>query len=186
MTIGRPSSKETITLCWEMPDDEWTHWVQGRGKKSVREVILEGIDEIRKNPEAVRKRCKDVPQKDKGEQEADQSPKHKIEIQLPSSDWGEACQRVGRIGCNSVRTGQLLAALILESESWKQSGNAAAEFDAGWNEDSLVVSFTSLAPRTEGLSLGSDERTWARMVAWAAVVGATAAVASAIVAWCNL
>ena len=178
MPIRRTSSRETTTLCWEMPDDAWAHWAQGRGEKSVRDVILEGIDQIRKNPEAVIKRCKDVAQEAQGEQEASQSPKHKIKIQLPAGDWAEACQRVGRINGNSVRTGQLLAALILESKSWQQHGNAEAEEDAGWNEDSLIFSLASLTVTTTGLSLGREEK----IIAW---IVAVATVAGAIAAWYN-
>ena len=187
MLAGRPSSKETTTLCWEMPDNAWSHWVQGRGKKPARDVILEGIDQIRKNPEAVkniRKRCEEVAQEAQGEHEVGQSPKRKIEIQLPAGDWGEACQRVGRIDGNPVRTGQLLAALILASESWQQVGNADGEFNAGWSKDSLS-SLTSLTATTAGLSLGRQEKIIAWIVVAAAVIAATAAVASAIAAWCN-
>ena len=160
--------------------------MQGRGKKPARDVILEEIDQIRKNPEAVkniRKRCEEVAQEAQGKHEVGQSPKHKSEIQLPAGDWGEACQRVGRIDGNPVRTGQLLAALILESESWQQVGNAGGEFNAGWNEDSLISSLTSLTATTAGLSLGRQEKIIAWIVVAAAVVAATAAVASAIAAW---
>ena len=100
MLTRRPSSKETTTLCWGMPDDAWAHWTQGRGEKSVRDVILEGIDQIRKSPEAVkniRKRCEGGSQEDQGEHEVGQALKHKIEIQLPAGGWAAACQRVGPI-----------------------------------------------------------------------------------------
>ena len=186
MLTRRPSSKETTTLCWEMPDDAWAHWTQGRGEKSVRDVILEGIDQTRKSPEAVkniRKRCEGVSQEDQGEHEVGQSLKHKIEIQLPAGDWAVACQRVGTIDDNPVRPGQLLAALIFESKSWKQDGDA--EFNAGWNENSLASSLGSLTSTTAGLSLEREEKNLARMVAWAAVFGALATIAIAVAAWCN-
>ena len=181
----RPSSKETITLCWGMPDDAWAHWAQGRGEKSVRDVILEGIDQIRKSPEAVRERCEALDQEDQGEHEVGQPLKHKIKIELPSGDWAAACQRIGSINGNPVRSGQLLAALIFESKSWKQDGNAPAEFNAGWNEDSLASSLGSLTSTTAGLSLGRQEKIIAWIVAGAAIVGAMAAVFSAVAAWCN-
>ena len=180
MLTRRPSSKETTTLCWEMSDDAWAHWTQGRGEKSVsvRDVILEGIDQIRKSPEAVkniRKRCEGDSPEDPSEHEVGQALKHKIKIELPSGAWAAACQRVGPINDNPVRTGQLLKALIFESKSWKQDGEANAEFNAGWNEDSLLASSTST---TAGLSLGRQET----IMAWFVVA---AAVASAIAAWCN-
>ena len=181
-----------------MPDDAWAHWTQGRGEKSVsvRDVILEGIDQIRKSPEAVkniRKRCEGVSREDQGKhEEVVQSLKHKIKIQLPSGDWAAACQRVGPIdeggeGDNPVRPGQLLAALIFESKSWKQDGDGDgdAEFNAGWNEDSLASSLGSLTSTTAGLSLERGEKNLARMVAWAAVFGALATIAIAVAAWCN-
>ena len=188
MLTRRPSSKETTTLCWEMPDDAWAHWAQGRGEKSVRDVILEGIDQIRKSPEAVkniRKSREGVSREDQGEHEVVQSLKHKIEIQLPASDWAAACQRVGPIDDNPVRPAQLLAALIFESKSWKQDGDADAEFTAGWNEDSLASSLGSLTSTTAGLSLEGEEKCLARMVALAAVFGALATIAIAVAAWCN-
>ena len=188
MLTRRPSSKETTTLCWKMPDDAWAHWTQGRGEKSVRDVILEGIDQIRKSPEAVkniRKRCEGGSQEDQGEHEVVQALKHKIEIQLPAGGWAAACQRVGPIDDNPVRPGQLLAALIFESKSWKQDGDAAAEFNSGWNEYSLASSLGSLTSTTAGLSLEREEKNLARMVAWAAVFGALATIAIAVSAWCN-
>ena len=181
MLTRRSSSKETTTLCWEMPDDAWAHWTQGRGEKSVRDVILEGIDQIRKSPEAVkniRKCCEGVSQEDQGEHEVGQSLKHKIEIQLPSGAWGEACQKVGLINGNPVRTAHLLAALILESKSWKQDRDDAAEFNAGWNKHALDSSLRSLTSTTMGLRLGKE----AKIIAW---IVALATVARAIAAWCN-
>ena len=188
MLTRRPSSKETTTLCWGMPDDAWAHWTQGRGEKSVRDVILEGIDQIRKSPEAVkniRKRCEGGSQEDQGEHEDAQALKHKIEIQLPAGDWAAACQRIGPIDDNPVRPGQLLAALIFESKSWKQDGDADVEFNAGWNEDSLASSLGSLTSTTAGLSLEREEKNLARIVAWSAVFGALATIAIAVAAWCD-
>ena len=86
MLTRRSSSKETTTLCWEMPDDAWAHWTQGRGEKSVRDVILEGIDQIRKSSEAVkniRKCCEGVSQEDQGEHEVGQSSNTKSKFNYP-------------------------------------------------------------------------------------------------------
>ena len=117
MLTRRPSSKETTTLHWQMSDDAWVHWAQGRGKKSVRDVILEEIDQIRKSPEAVKavkERCEAISPEDP--HEVDQRPKHEIKIELPAGDWTEANQRVGR-----VRTSRLLGALILERRKLETS-----------------------------------------------------------------
>ena len=163
-----------------MADDAWLHWAQGRGEKSVRDVILEEIDQIRKSTQDEIKRWAAVAPEDLGEHDVGRATQHKIEIQLPAGDWAEACQRVG-----SVSTSQLLAALILESKSWRQVGNADTEHNAGWNQDSLVSSLGSLTATTAGLSLGRDEKILALMVAVGAVVGGLAAVASAVAAWWN-
>ena len=93
---------------------------------------------------------------------------------------GHSMQRVGRVG-----TRQLLAALILESKSWQQVGNADAEFSAGWTEDALTSSLDSLTATTAELRLGRGEKILARMIAVAAVVGAVATTAGAVAAWCN-
>ena len=39
--------EETITLKWSMDDKSWSHWAQGRGRKTASAVILEGLKEIR-------------------------------------------------------------------------------------------------------------------------------------------
>ena len=136
MFAGRSSSTETITLSWKMPDAAWIHWAHGRGEKSVRDVILDEIDKLHKSPEAVKaakERCEaiDKDQDAPREDEAGQL-QHEIKVQLPAADWGEASLLVGR-----VSTRQLLAALILESESWRQDGDADSEFGAGWYQNDL-------------------------------------------------
>ena len=177
MFAGSSRSKETTTLHWKMSDAAWVHWARGRGEKSVRDVVLEGVDQLRRNPEAVRARCEAIVQETRhGEQE--RGPTHEIRIQLPAADWAAAIQRGG-----SVSTEQLLGALILESESWRQVGNADSEFSAGWHQLDLVSSLNSLTATTAGLSLGREEKILARIVAGAAIVASLAAVASAFAAW---
>ena len=179
MLTGRPNSKETTTLHWQMPDDAWVHWAQGRGEKSVRDVILDGIDQIRKSPEAVRERCEADVQEAPREHEVGQLLKHEIKIELPASDWAGASQRAGR-----VSTEQLLRALILESESWQQVGNAETEWYAGYHQVAdLLGSLT--ATTAAGFSLEREEKILARMVTVAAIIGAAATVASAVAAWCS-
>ena len=166
-----------------MKDQAWNHWVQGLGKKPVRDEVLEGLDQIcisREDAKKINDRCREVAKEDEDENEPGQSPKHQIEIQLPFGDWGEACKQVGLHGHDSVRTGHLLAALIIESKSWKQVGNDEAEYTSGFYQDSLAF---LLATKSAGLSLGSQERLIAWIVAAAAVVGALTGLASAIAAW---
>lgn len=132
-----------------------------------------------------RERCNAVVQAAHAEQGTVVVPSHKIEIQLPSHEWANACERVGRIDGNAVGTSQLLAALILESESWRQHGDDASKYDAGWNEDSLVSSLNSLTATTAGLSLARTEKRLAWVVAVAAAVSAASTVAIAIATWCK-
>ena len=158
------SWKETITLCWSIDDESWSHWAQGRGQQTARAVVLEGLHEIRRNPQEaakIRLCCKRI-SREKQEsigQDTQRAQPHKIEIQLPAADWGEACQRVGNPDGNPVRPSQLLKAVILESKSWKQSGNADAEFNAGWSHDSLISSIALSAELTHTkINLGKQEK----------------------------
>lgn len=163
-----------------MPDEAWVHWAQGRAEKSIKHVILEGIDQVIKSPESVRQRCNDVANMGQNKRKVSQCNQHEIKIQLPADEWTHACQQVGQVG-----TRQLLAALILESESWQQKGIADDEFNAGWTEDVLISSLDSLTATTAELRLGREEKTLARIVAAAAVLGAVATTASAVADWCN-
>ena len=183
MLARRLRSKETTTLHWKMSDAAWVHWTQGRGEKSVRDVVLKSIDQLRRNPEAVeavRERCEAIAQEPLPEGEDGPVFKHEIRIELPAGDWAEASQRVG-----SVSTSHLLGALILESESWRQLGDADSEFSGGWYQPDLVSSLHSLTATTAGLRLGREEKILARIVAGTAIVGAVAAAASAVAAWCS-
>lgn len=179
MLAGR--TKETTTLCWQMPDAAWVHWAQGRGEKTIRDVILEGLGQIRKSPEAAKARCEAIGKEAPRDREVEQIPQHEIRIELPAGEWAAASRRVG-----PVSTGQLLGALILESDSWQQVGDADSEFGAGWHQVDLDSSLHSLTATTTGLSLGRETTILARIIAGAAIVGAAAAVASAVAAWCGL
>ena len=177
-------AKETITLTWSMDDKSWSHWAQGRGRKTVHAVIREGINEIRTSQEArrrIRSQCLRPPAVLLAPpEEGGEFRKHKVEIQLPAADWGEACQLVGESG-GPVSTGELIAALILESASWKQSGVADAELRAGWNEVGLISAIKSSTELTytQKLRLGKQEK----IMAWTVVVAAALSAVAAWVAW---
>ena len=175
------SGEETITLRWSMDDKSWSHWAQGRGKQTVRAVILEELRAIQKDQAALEKirSCirNDVIPEEQEPRDLDTQEQHriKVEIQLLAADWGEACQRVGKPnGDDPVSPRQLLAAMIIESESWKQSTNDDGAFDSGWNLDSLI-SFTLSAELTEGIHLAKQEKIMAWIVTVATVVSALAA-----------
>lgn len=125
------SPKETITLKWSMDEDSWSHWAQGRGRQTVSAVVLEGLKKIRKSPksrEEIKRWCESIGEI--REPRSPEQPRNKIEIQLPAADWGEAFQLVGTPG-DPVNQSHLIAAVILESEIWKQRGNADAEYASG-------------------------------------------------------
>ena len=175
------SPKEKVTVSWSMDDESWSHWAQGRGKQTASAVVLEGLHEIQKNPEAVKEIrlcCEHIRREEQESSDRDTRKPHKIEIQLPAADLGEACQLVGKLdGSDPVRPSQLLAAVILESKSWKQSDNDGGTFDSGFNEDSLISSIASSTELThaKGISLGKQEKVIAWIVAAAAVANAVAA-----------
>ena len=175
------TTQETVTLKSSLSDASWSHWVQGRGRKAVSAVVQEGLDEIRKSAEArekIKRCCEAIAVT--GTEEA-KPPRNTFEIELPAADWGEACQLVGTLKNDKpVTTSQLLAALILESESWQQRGNATAEFLSGWNLEELVssVASTELTQR-QRLRLGDPER----RIAW---IVAVSSAASAVAAWLAL
>lgn len=185
------NSKGTITLTWSMDDESWSHWTQGRGRKTEQAVILEGLNEIRKNldsREKIKGWCKSIEEyHDPSRQDRRKGKQHRnqITIQLPAADWGEACQLVGTPG-NPVSTIQLLAAVILESNTWKQKGNAG-EYASGWYQDQMTSSIASSAvTHATGFSLAKQERGIAWIVAISTFVAAVATVFIAVAEWMTL
>ena len=182
------SGEETITLRWSMDDESWSHWAQGRGKQTASSVVLEGLQTILEKQDALEKirSCITdtvIPERESSGLPPQKQP-HTIEIQLPSSDFGEVCQRVGEPG-NPVHPAHLLAAIILKSKSWKQHGNDEAEFDAGRNLDSLIysIALSTELTHTKQISLGKQEKIMALIVTAATVVSALAASAAALAAF---
>lgn len=185
------SPKETITLSWLMDDDSWSHWAQGRGRQAVSTVVLEGLNEIRKSPEArteIKNWCESIAERKKRDHR-NREAKHRnqIEIQLPAADWGEACQLVGKPG-DPVNPSYLLAAVILESKTWKQSGNADAETDSGRYQDQLIssIAVSTKLTHTKKFELGRYETVLAIFLVIATSIGAVATVFIARASWLAL
>ena len=143
----------------------------------MREVILEGINEIRTSQEArhrVRGQCRRSPGVLRAPlKQEPESRKHTVEIHLPAADWGETCQLVGEYG-SLYRTRELLIALILESPSWKQLGEA--EFRSGFKTPQLTASLDASTSLTyaPGLRLRTQERLVAWIIALATILNAVA------------
>ena len=156
--------------------------MQGRGKQTASAIVLEGISEIRKNPQAAKKITAFCERSGSEEPESigpetKSAKPHKIKIKLSAADWGEACQLVGSPG-NPVCTSHLLAAVIHESESWQQVGNDDAEFSSGLHLVDLDSSLSSLTTTTAGFSLGRE----ARVIAWIVAVATFATAVAAFLA----
>lgn len=180
--------KETITLSWLMDDASWSHWAQGRGREAVSAVVLEGLNEIRESLEArkeIKSRCESIAERrSRNRSNREATHRNKIEIQLPAADWGEACQLVGTPG-DPVYPSHLLAAVILESKTWKQSGNADAETDSGRYQEQLIssIAVSIKLTHTKRLELGRYERVLATALVVVTFIGAVATVFIAVAEW---
>ena len=100
-----------------------------------------------------------------------------------AADWGEACQRVGEPG-NPVGSMDLLAAVIIESDSWDQSEH----YDAGYFEDTLISHTTGMTLTHGGmLRLGDREQlaVWAIAVGTLVTAAATVALAAIALITCD-
>ena len=186
------SGEETITLRWSMDDESWSHWAQGRGKQTVSTVILEGLRAIQKDQVALEniRSCitkEVIPEEQESGGSDTQEPRRiTVEIQLLAPDWGEACQRVGKPnGDDPVSPSQLLAAMILDSESWRQGTNDDGAFDSGWSLNSLISSVTlsTELTHTKEINLAKQEKIMALIVTAATAVSALAASAAAAAAF---
>ena len=174
MVMVTTDTEETVTLRWRMDDESWSHWTQGRGRQTASDVVRAGVNQIRENDatrERIRRRCAsliDQANNNHGRDSQETKP-YEEEARLSAADWREACQLVGSPG-HPVSPKFVLAAVILESESWQQSGDDEAAFNAGWVED-LLISAVAGAPsliRTQTtLRLGTQEG----MVMWAIAAG---------------
>lgn len=185
--------KETITVKWSMDERSWNHWAVGRGDRTVSDVILDGIRAIRKRQDAlerIRNRITNqvIPEeRESTGVDSGDLPRIAVKLNLPAAEWGAACRRVAKPdGEEPVRPTQLLAAIILESESWKQGDRGSS--DSGWHRESLI---SSLALSTEltniqSINLEREEKWLARLLVVAAAIGTLAGIASAVVAFLGL
>ena len=176
-------TEETVTLRWTMDDESWSHWTQGRGRRTVSEVVRAEVNRIRER-DATRKRIRErcaVLKRSRISDRQDGKKPNEVEVQLSSADWGEACQLVGEPG-DPVSSKYVLAAVIIESETWQQSEHDEAEFNAGWVEN-LLISAVSGAPNlthTQTLRLGTQEGMAVWAIAAGTLIGAAATLGMAL------
>ena len=180
------SPKETITLSWSMDGESWSHWAKGRCEQTATAVILEGLKEIRESPakrEKIKERIELIRETRTSPSSSEElgrdaeEPKCKVKIQLPAAVWGDAYCRISQkmMPGTLVKPGDLLAAIIVESNSWQQSGNETDEFLSGWLQDPLAFSLGDSTELThEKLIFGKQEK----IIGWI-VAGAAAASAGA-------
>ena len=173
------TSNDTLTLRWGMDDEAWSHWAQGRGREAVSDVIREGVDEIRRSGEARQRAqtlCANLERSSDRNSVATDRGKHSIAVELSAADWGEACQLAGKPG-SPVSPGAVLAAIILESESWKQDGNLEAEKHSGWATKNLIIATTTAAlTDTQTFRFGKRERILGYLIAGSSMIIAICAV----------
>ncbi|MDE0100936.1 MAG: hypothetical protein OXN89_01015 [Bryobacterales bacterium] len=83
-----------------------------------------------------------------------------ITLELPAEKWEAAVLGVGRIrnAYGPLKSGHLLVAMIVESPSWRQKGDADAEYDAGWHMTTLETSVQSLTISSGQVSLAHQAR----------------------------
>ena len=176
-------TEETITLGWSMDDEAWSHWAQGRGRQTATDVVREGVNEIlnsREASERVRRRCHAVEKsRERHSGEKRESKQQTIAVRLCAADWEAACQRVGESG-NPVRSMDLLAAVIIESESWDQGDHK----NTGWFEDTLISDTTGLTVTYEKTPETGRTRT-ARTVAFVVTAAATVVLAAIALITCD-
>ena len=185
-------AEETVTLRWRMDGESWSHWTQGRGRRTASDVVRAGVDEIRGNDatrERIRRRCASLIDSANNTHGRDgrETDQYEEEARLSAADWREACQLVGSPG-NPVSPNFVLAAVILESESWQQSGHDEAEFNAGWVEDlliSAVIGAPNLTRTQTTLRLGTQEGMAVWAIAAGTLIGAAATLGMALGAPCG-
>ena len=95
-------TEETITLGWSMDDEAWSHWAQGRWRRTVTDVVREEVNKIlnsRETREKVRKRCRAMEKtQERRGGERREAKQQAITVQLCASDWEAACQQAGESG----------------------------------------------------------------------------------------
>ncbi|MDE0101240.1 MAG: hypothetical protein OXN89_02570 [Bryobacterales bacterium] len=178
-----------IRFKFDMPEAAYNHWLLGRQGRPVNDVVREAIGQTCKNPKAIRQQCEHFADHGMSGVGFDASTQRtRIIIQMPAQEWEAAVRRIGRIGKEEepVQSRHLLVALILESPSWKQEGDPKGEFDSGWKMTALETSVQSLTISSGQVSLAHQELRLVKFIAYATVVAAGAAVASAIAAWWGL
>ena len=180
MVMATNDMEETVTLRWTMDDESWSHWTQGRGRQTASDVIRAGVDGIRESDatrDRVKTRCASLVNQANSTRRRDSqdTKRYEEEARLSAADWREACQLVGSPG-NPVSPKYVLAAVILESESWQQSGHDESEFNAGFVEDLLISAVASALNLTQTLRLGTQEG----MVAWAIAAGTLIGAAASL------
>ena len=151
-----------------MTGDTWDHWVRGLGRRTPDEVVGDGLRAIREGSGKrgdIARRAKNVgrPTGSSATEIDEEGPKHTVAVTVPSREWQSAMRDVDG-GEQSLRSEQLLAAIIMEDESWSPPSDAEyplrtsedeqaladavrRQQSAGWHDADLVRGMSSLSTR---------------------------------------
>ena len=191
-----------ITLQWKISGACWNHWMRGLGRRTVDDVIADGLRNIEKSDRKradIEKWAKSLGA-NRGRERAtleEDAPQHEISVTVPSQQWQSAMSKVDD-GEQDLRSEELLTAIILSDESWAPSEDAtyAAGDDedgkeladavkraksAGWHHDDLVVSLSSLSSRRTPREVALRDRE-IRILKWAVGGAVMSAVGTGILA----
>lgn len=149
----------TIRFTVSISLDAYSHWAVGLGDRGASEVVREVLAEARATPEEFGSTCKLIADNEAilttNEHAAGENVR--MAIDLPADEWANTLRSIESINGKPVKLKHLLAALILESESWKQLGKPDAEYKAGWEAAMFSVETESVIVTTESVGLASKE-----------------------------
>ena len=191
--MNREDPSHEITLNWKMRGGGWDHWIRGLGRRTVEDVISDGLRDIQEKTgrrEVIAKRAGAIGT-NRGREKArtgEEPPRHEISVTVTSQQWQTAMSEVDA-GEQYLRSGHLLAAIIFSDESWMEredaehSAGSEDEYkglgeavtrglSASDHEDDVVESLLSVSTRRVPREISLKKREM-RLLTWA-VGGAVA------------
>ena len=179
--------KDTVVLSWTMDEVSWSYWLNSFSKGDPRDVVLKGIKKIKDCPtartkvmghcEAMRLTMGDQSEfytaPDPHLRRTEKQRRVKVEIEVPSKAWKEAC----RLMEANVKPSELLAALIIENKNWRQKDNENKKSHWGRREASLILCLLDSTQLTHTQRQGPAKHEW--LAPW---IIAVATVATAVAA----
>ena len=200
--MNREDLSHEITLKWKMRREGWDHWVRGLGRRTVEDVITDGLRDIQEKTgrrEVIAQRAKEIGTNRGREQAriAEEPPRHEISVTVASQRWQVAMSEVDA-GEQYLRSGELLAAIIFSDDSWRErrdaehSAGSENEYkglgeavtrgmSASDHEDDVVESLLSVSTRRVPTEISLKKRE-IRLLTWAVVGAVTSGIGTGILA----